>query len=206
MTVVDGWWLQHAVARRNRIKYRRKDGTYISYQVVKGKRYKKVHGPEGDLECVVRVESRWIRSLKHFLTAEGTDLGDFNEGFFPLEPVARDEKEWEVFEYEFDSDVNGEDAVRILEEKGLKFCGLRRAVKHVKRHYRVIGEYGVISFPLDYPLIVTQWKHLPFSAGPYMPIFFPWMGLCCLELRKLRKIHDKNYRWLVLRRRTQRSR
>ncbi len=118
---------------------------------------------------------------------------DFNKENFPLEPVASDESEWEVYEHHFDETVNGMDAFKKLEELGYRLCGPRRAMEYVAN--------GHLDVQLDHSLIVTaRWQN---SSGVWCaPIFRRHYDERRLSLCGIGGGFDPSYGWLVLRKRS----
>jgi hypothetical protein len=115
---------------------------------------------------------------------------DFIEEHFPLEPVAPDEDEWEVYEHRFEETMNGEEAFRRLEGLGYRFCGVRRAMEFIA------------DLRLNHPLIVTvRWQD-PCDHYWYVPVFDQGGVERVLDLRFLANGFEPHYcRWLVLRKR-----
>ena len=119
---------------------------------------------------------------------------DFTEAHYPLEPVAADESEWEVYEHHFEETVTGEEAFTRLEKLGYRHLnGTRRAMQFVAEHP---------NLQLDHPLVVTaRWQ---FSVGRWCaPVFCrdgDWceLGLDWLDSSKF----EPCFGWLVLRKRS----
>ena len=96
----------------------------------------------------------------------------FNEENFPLEPVAPDEADWEVYEHHFEETVTGEEAFRRLEEMGYRLCGPRRAMEFIAAHP---------DLQLDRSVIVTA-RWLDSDGGWCAPIFYRHDGRRGLNL------------------------
>lgn len=119
---------------------------------------------------------------------------DFNEANFPLEPVAPDEAEWEVYEHHFLRTVRGRMAFRGIERLGYRYCGPRRAMEFVAAHP---------DLQLDHPLVVTaRWQDL--DGNWYAPVFYRDDDERDLRLGFLAYDFGPRYArygWLVLRKR-----
>lgn len=118
---------------------------------------------------------------------------DFSEVNFPLEPVALDEKEWEVYEHHFGHTVTGEEAFRELEKLGYRpLNGSRRAMEFIAAH---------TDLQLNHPLVVTARWQAP-NESWFVPIFCHHPGgkrevdLLCLTVN-----FGPRCGWLVLRKR-----
>lgn len=76
---------------------------------------------------------------------------DFNEANFPLEPVAPDEDDWEVYEYHFKDVVTGEQAMKELEAMGYRLLGgSRRGLEFLAKNS---------DLQMDHPLVITaRWQ------------------------------------------------
>jgi hypothetical protein len=114
----------------------------------------------------------------------------FNEKNFPLEPVAADEGEWEVYEHHFLEVVTGEVAFRRLEEMGYRLCGPRRAMEYIAEH---------LELQLDHLIVVTAlW---PLGCGDWaVPVFSGPSGRRDMSLSGLDDKFNPLHGWLVLRR------
>jgi len=115
----------------------------------------------------------------------------FNEEHFPLESVAPDEADWEVYEHHFDQPIEGEEAFRRLEEMGYRLCGPRRAMEFIVAHPDI---------QLDHPLVITaRWQ----ERGRHWsaPFFFRCGAEREVYLRHLVGVFGPDAGWLVLRKR-----
>lgn len=146
-------------------------------------------------KMIIGAKSAVARSFADLLSAckQNWVNDNFNEKNFPLEPVADDESEWEVYEYHFNKTVNGLDAFKKLEELGYRLCGPRRAMEYIAN--------GHLDIQLDHPLIVTaSWGD---SVGFWCaPLFFRDYGKRDLRLCRLGRGFDPFCGWLVLRKRS----
>ena len=118
---------------------------------------------------------------------------DFDEVKFPLEPIASDEAEWEVYEHHFEEKVLGKKAFRLIRKMGYRLCGPRRAMEFI---------IGYPSIQLDRPVIVTaRWQS---REGLWCaPVFCGSIGKREVNVCGLARDFDPCYGWLVLRRRAQ---
>jgi hypothetical protein len=68
----------------------------------------------------------------------------FHAQYFPIEPLASDEEEWEEHLYAFPDNVKGMDALQQLLKLGFRPCGVRRAMKFLSRHSGLQDQYNII--------------------------------------------------------------
>jgi len=125
----------------------------------------------------------------------------FSEERFPLEQIAPDEDEWEVYEHHFyephfGSFVDGERALKELE--AMRVCrllnGPRRAMEFFARHHAGIQ--------VGHPLIITGHWEAKESCDRVVPVFDCRYQQNELRLERLRRHFEQRYGWLVLRRKT----
>lgn len=87
---------------------------------------------------------------------------EFNERNFPLEPVAPDEMEWEVYELELKESIRGEATFEKLQKLGYRLCGPRRAMEFIA---------AAPDHQLHHSLIVTARWQCPLHDW-HAPIFY----------------------------------
>jgi hypothetical protein len=115
---------------------------------------------------------------------------DFNEKNYPLEPVAIDEEQWEVYDYHFSEMIDGREAFNQLEKLGFRlFSGSRRAMQFIAEHPQLIE---------DHPLILAG-----LSFQGYLPLFERPGERRFLNGHMLDSNITPRYGWLVLRRKNQ---
>lgn len=116
---------------------------------------------------------------------------NFNEDNFPLEPVADDENEWEVYEHFFDEDIDGFDAPERLKKLGYRLLGgPRRAMKYVAKH---------LNIQLDHLLVIAGVSWECPGGGWCLPVFCEDDDGRNLCLAWLDCEFDSSSGWLVLR-------
>lgn len=119
----------------------------------------------------------------------------FNAGNFPLEPVADDEEEWEVYAYQFEDPINGLAAFEELTNLGYRLCGPRRAMEFIAKHIVEIQDINLFIMPV----------RLQDGEGWFVPTFlkgrdsFSGRSWHYLHLYNLRDDFTPVFDWLVLR-------
>lgn len=171
-----------------------------------GKFLKHGLGPPGAAKVKKRKKDTGTHSFAELLAAckQNWVHDDFTEEHFPLEPVAPDEADWEVYEHHFDREISGLRVFAELENRGYRLCGPRRAMEFVAENQDI---------QLDHPLIIpTCWKSHDGNIW-HVPLFgkrYPISGGCDLILCNLGHHYrpgfvlfhdfDPDHGWLVLRR------
>jgi hypothetical protein len=115
----------------------------------------------------------------------------FNETNYPLEPVAPDEDEWEVYKYHFETKVKSEEIFLRLEEMGYRLLGgSRRAMEFIAENH---------DLQLDHPFVITARWQAPDGIW-CAPIAVHDGAKHLLGLLNLKGEFDSLFGWLVLRR------
>ncbi len=143
---------------------------------------------------VAKVAKSAAKTFAELLAAcrQGWVNPDFNEANFPLEPVAPDEDDWEVYEYHFKDVVTGEQAMKELEAMGYRLLGgSRRGLEFLAKNS---------DLQMDHPLVITaRWQDR--GGDWYAPFASRGGGRRGLILNYLGFDFSPVYGWLVLRKR-----
>ncbi len=139
------------------------------------------------------------KTFNHLLSLcrlDSVNPDNFSEEYCPLEPVALDEAEWEVYEHHFSETMNGEVAFRELQKMDYRLLnGSRRAMEFLAIHPDI---------QIHHPLIITVRCQNP-EGEWFVPIAGRDGVKRDLRLSWLDEDFDPNYGWLVLRRKVQRG-
>jgi len=139
------------------------------------------------------------KTFNHLLSLcqlDSVNPDNFSEEYCPLEPVALDEADWEVYEHHFSGTMNGEVAFSELQKMDYRLLnGSRRAMEFLAVHPDI---------QTHHPLIITaRWQNP--EGEWFMPIAGRDGVKRDLRLSWLDEDFDLNYGWLVLRRKVQRG-